>query len=126
MTPEKAVHGHPPTATQLSYWPHSFRGNPAPGATPMRQSLAGALVAVALLSSPAAAQTIYPIDRADILVGAKFDLKVEFPALAKPDAVTVTINGEDYAKVLGRTATFIEREDGQDQSALLLRDVALT
>src|SRR5262245_6859061 len=92
----------------------------------MRQSLAGALVAVALLSSPAAAQTIYPIDRADILVGARFDLKVEFPGLAKPDALSVTVNGEDYAKTFGRPATFVEREDGKDQSALILRDVALT
>src|SRR5262245_52882024 len=82
--------------------PIASAGNSAPGATPMRQSLAGALVAVALLSSPAAAQTIYPIDRADILVGAKFDLKVEFPALAKPDALSVTVNGEDYAKTFGR------------------------
>ena len=92
----------------------------------MRHSLAGALVAVALLSSPAAAQTIYPIDRADILVGARFDLKVEFPGLAKPDALSVTVNGEDYAKTFGRPATFVEREDGKDQSALILRDVALT
>src|SRR5215510_2633137 len=92
----------------------------------MRQSLAGALVAVALLAAPALAQTIYPIDRADILVGARFDLKVEFPGLAKPDALSVTVNGEDYAKTFGRPATFVEREDGKDQSALILRDVALT
>ncbi len=38
----------------------------------------------------------------------------------------VTVNGEDYAAVFGRAGTFIEREDGKDQSALMLRDVALT
>ena len=31
-------------------------------------------------SAPApGAQTIYPLDRAEILAGARFDLKVEFP-----------------------------------------------
>ncbi|MSO67966.1 MAG: alkaline phosphatase [Pseudolabrys sp.] len=77
------------------------------------------------LVAPATAQTLYPIDRADILAGSHFDFKVEYPGLQKPGSVPVTINGEPYAKVLGRTAAFIEREDGKDQSALLLRDVAL-
>src|SRR6202008_390078 len=38
----------------------------------------------------------------------------------------VTLNGQDYAAAFGRAGTFVEREDGKDQSALLLRDVALT
>lgn len=79
-----------------------------------------------LLSAAAAqAQTIYPVDRAEILVGARFDLKVEFPGLAKPGDIALTLEGEDHAKVLGRAAAFIEREDGEDQSSLLLRDVSL-
>ena len=36
------------------------------------------------------------------------------------------MNGEDHAKVFGKAANFIEREDGKDQSALMLRDVALS
>ncbi len=40
--------------------------------------------------------------------------------------MTVTLNGEDHAKVFGKPAVFIEREDGKDQSALLLRDVSLS
>jgi len=36
------------------------------------------------------------------------------------------INGEDHAKALGNAASFIAREDGKDQSALILRDVSLT
>src|SRR5262245_51158557 len=90
----------------------------------MRASFAAA-VALLLSASPGQAQTIYPIDRAEIVVGARFDFKVEFPGLAKPDTLSVTVNGEDYAKAFGRTGTFVEREDGEDQSALLLRDVAL-
>ncbi|MBV9557262.1 MAG: alkaline phosphatase, partial [Pseudolabrys sp.] len=80
---------------------------------------------LACIATPAYAQIIYPIDRADVLSGAKFDFKVEYPDLQKSDAIKVTINGEDYTKVLGKKAEFIEREDGQDQSALILRDVSI-
>ncbi len=79
----------------------------------------------ACLAAPAVAQTIYPIDRADILAGSRFDFKVEYPGLQKADSVPVTINGEPYAKVLGKSADFIEREEGKDQSALVLRDAVL-
>jgi alkaline phosphatase len=71
-------------------------------------------------------QTIYPIDRAEILTGAKFDLKVEFPTRLSADQVKVTINGADYATTFGRAASFIEREDGKEQSSIVLRDVSLT
>jgi alkaline phosphatase len=35
------------------------------------------------------------------------------------------LNGKDYTQVFGKAATFVEREAGKDQSALLLRDVSL-
>lgn len=88
------------------------------------RTLAAALFTVSLFT-PAVAQTIYPIDRAEILASSHFDFKVEYPGLQKADSVPVTINGEPYAKVLGKTAAFVEREDGKDQSALILRDVTL-
>ena len=92
----------------------------------MRRFLAPTVIfAIGLAASTSHAQTIYPINRADILVGAHFDFKVEFPGLTDPAKVSVTVNGEDYAKVFGKAATFVEREDGKDQSALVLRDVAL-
>src|SRR3954454_1171183 len=95
---------------------------------PMCRALAAAatFAAVALAVPLCHAQTVYPIDRADILVGSRFDFKVEFPGLADPAKITVTVNGEDHQKVFGRAAVFIEREDGKDQSAMILRDVALT
>ena len=89
----------------------------------MRPMLAAALLFVA---TAADAQTIYPIDRAKILTGARFDFKVEFPHLAAADKVKVTVNGTDHAVAFGNAAAFIEREDGKDQSALVLRDVALS
>ncbi len=92
----------------------------------MRHLIAtAACVACLLAGGSAAAQTIYPVDRAEILVGSRFDLKVEFPGLAKPADIALTLNGEDHAKVLGRAADFIEREDGEEQSSLMLRDVSL-
>jgi alkaline phosphatase len=94
----------------------------------MRRAVPAATIfaAVALLAPLCQAQTIYPIDHADILVGSRFDFKVEFAGRADPAKVAVTVNGEDHQKVFGKAAVFIEREDGKDQSALILRDVMLT
>jgi alkaline phosphatase len=80
---------------------------------------------ILLSASAAVAQTVYPIDRAEILSGARFDFKVEFPDRVDQSKLKVTVNGEDYAAAFGRAATFIEREDGKEQSALMLRDVTL-
>jgi alkaline phosphatase len=75
-----------------------------------------ALVAVAT-ATPAAAQTIYPITRAGILAGARFDLKVEFPGTVAAADIKVTINGRDAAQVFGKAATVVANEEGQDQTA---------
>src|SRR5262249_37057505 len=80
------------------------------------------LVAAAM----ADAQTIYPLNRAEILSGAKFDLKVEFPGVPSAAAMRVTINGADAASVVGKSASVAEREDGGDYSAFWIRDAALT
>ena len=92
----------------------------------MRTVLAAAAgIAIAMAASAGSAQTVYPIDRADILSGARFDFKVEFAGLADASKISITLNGKDYAQVFGKSATFVEREAGKDQSALLLRDVSL-
>ena len=91
----------------------------------MVKRFAVASLIVLLSGSSLPAQTIYPIDRAEILAGAHFDFKVEFPDLVDPAKVRVTVNGTDYATVFGQGGTFVDREDGRDQSALMLRDVAL-
>jgi alkaline phosphatase len=92
----------------------------------MVREIAAAAVAILLSASPCLAQTIYPIDRAEILAGAQFDFKIEFPDRVDPAKLKVTLNGADYSTVFGRAAIFVEREDGKDQSALMLRDVALS
>jgi alkaline phosphatase len=88
-------------------------------------ALALTLAAIAFTVAPADAITIYPIDRAKILAGARFDLKVEFDGVVGAADAKVTIDGGDVSTALGRPVKFVEREDGVGASALILRDVSL-
>ena len=92
----------------------------------MIKAFAASTVAILLSGSPTSAQTIYPIDRAEILAGAQFDFKVEFPDRVDPAKLKVTVNGTDYSTAFGQSGSFVDREDGKDQSALILRNVALS
>jgi alkaline phosphatase len=83
------------------------------------------MLGTALSAAEVGAQTIYPLNRAEILVGARFDFKVEFPGAPNAAGVSVTINGRDPAAVLGKAASFITKEDGNDLSALWVRDAAI-
>jgi alkaline phosphatase len=86
-----------------------------------------AALCLALAITPSAqAQTIYPLNRAEILAGSRFDLKVEFPGAPQQSAVRVTINGKDAAEVAGKPAAFVEREDGGEHSAYWIREASLT
>src|SRR5262245_59795694 len=92
----------------------------------MRHLFVAAVCAASFAAgTPSLAQTVYPIDRAEILVGARFDLKVEFDGRIDRSRAPVTINGRDHAAVFGKAAEFIDSEDGKPQSALMLRDAAL-
>lgn len=85
--------------------------------------IAGAAVASTL---PASAQTIYPISRAEILAGSRFDLKVEFDGAPAAADLKVAINGRDAAQVLGKSATVDAKEEGQSHAAYWLRGVSIT
>src|SRR5262249_18705654 len=74
---------------------------------------------------PAAAQTIYPIARAEILAGARFDFKVEFPGSAATGDLMVTMNGRDAAQAFGKGAMVDSNEEGQGYIAYWIRDVTL-
>lgn len=82
---------------------------------------AAVLTATTALSSAAGATTLYPLDRATIMIGSPFDLKVEFDAVVKREDVKVTINGEPAEKVLGKDIQFVEKEEGVAASAVLIR-----
>jgi len=84
-----------------------------------------ALAVVAATATPAAAQTIYPITRAEILAGAKFDFKVEFPGSVPAADIKITINGRDPADVFGKAATVDGNEEGQGHTAYWIRDVSI-
>src|SRR5215475_13661922 len=92
----------------------------------MKRVLVAALgSALALAAVSAHAQTIYPINKAEILAGTKFDLKVEFPDAPAQTAVRVTINGQDAASVTSKSPTFVQREEGGDHSAYWIRDAVI-
>ncbi|WP_119269055.1 alkaline phosphatase [Taklimakanibacter deserti] len=91
----------------------------------MRRFLA-TLAATTFLTGAAAAATIYPIDRATILVGSPFDFKVEFAGLVKPEDVKITVNGQHYKAVFGKDMAFTEKEEKADASAVVARGVILS
>ncbi len=88
-------------------------------------SLGAACLALVAGLSGARAQTIYPLNRAEILAGARFDFKVEVPGVPAEADVAITINGRPAAEILGKPATFVAKEDGLDQSALWVRDAEI-
>ncbi len=91
----------------------------------LSRSVIAAALLVVLPVANSLAQTIYPLDRAEILTGSRFDLKVEFPGTVDPFAVKVTINGEDAAKVFGKPPQLTADEDGSGQLAYWLKQVSL-
>ena len=87
-----------------------------------------AIALLALLSmtaTAATAQTIYPLNRAELLSGTKFDFKVEFPGAPARADVKILVNGKDPEAFFGKKAQFVVKEDGQDYSAYVIRDVSL-
>ena len=75
--------------------------------------------------APAHAQTIYPLTRAEILAGSKFDLKVEVPGEVAAADMKVTINGRDAAQVMAKAATVTANEDGLGHTAYWIKDASL-
>jgi len=79
----------------------------------------------ALAAAPATAQSIYPLNRAEILLGSKFDFKVELEGKVAADAIKVTINGRDAAAALGKAPVIEVDEEGLGHTAYWIRDVFL-
>ncbi|MDR2080321.1 MAG: alkaline phosphatase [Campylobacteraceae bacterium] len=69
------------------------------------------------------ASTIYPIDRAQMLQGGRFDFKVEFDEQIKSGGFKILINGKNYKDIFKKEGEFIENEDGLNASALVIKDV---
>ncbi len=82
------------------------------------------LVVLVMFASTGEALTIYPIHRAKIPAGGRFDFKVEFDQVVPKDKINITVNGQTYAGVLG-AGQYVEKEDGVEASAVIVRGVAL-
>ena len=89
----------------------------------LSRMLSSLAILAIVLAHPVAAQTIYPLTRAEILAGSKFDLKVEFEGA--PADIKVTINGHDAGQVLGKAPTLDASEEGQPHAAYWIRDVSI-
>ncbi|WP_152044778.1 alkaline phosphatase [Aureimonas psammosilenae] len=91
----------------------------------MRGTLAF-LFATTLLSSAAGAATVMPLDRATILAGSAFDVKVEFSKTVAEGDVSVTVNGRPAAEALGKPAEFLGKDGDVEASAVRMHDVVIS
>ena len=89
------------------------------------QPIVRAALALCALVTSALGQTIYPIDRAEILVGAHFDFKVEFSEPVSASDIKVTINGVDAGKFLKRAPIVDPDEDHLGHTAFWVRGAEL-
>ena len=71
------------------------------------------------------AAAIYPIDKAEILVGSKFDIKVELNNVVNPEDLMIEINGVPVSKFIPNKPQFIANENGKG-SSLIIRDFQIT
>ena len=83
-----------------------------------------ALILLGSIAGFAHAAAIYPIDQASILVGSKFDIKIEFNQVAIPNDVIIELNGLPIHKLVSSKSEFISDENGKG-SAVIYRDVRL-
>ena len=70
------------------------------------------------------AAAIYPIDRASILAGSKFDIKIELNSVVSPNDIVFELNGQPLKKVISVEPDYISNENGKG-SAFIFRDVRL-
>ncbi|HYG75831.1 MAG TPA: alkaline phosphatase [Planctomycetota bacterium] len=78
--------------------------------------------ALALAEEEPRKTVIYPIDRATILAGSKFDFKVEFPQVIAESAASIRINGKNPEELFGKAPQFIAKEDTYNLNKDLDRD----
>ena len=88
--------------------------------------LAIGLLCILCLAGPARAGAIYPIDRAGVLAGSRFDLKVEFDQVVPREQIRVTVGGRPAEVVFGRPGLWLEREDGKSVTSWVLQGASLS
>lgn len=68
---------------------------------------------------------IYPINRATLLSGGTFDLKVEFPAIISQGDIRLTVGGKPYGDLFTQKPVYIRNENDKDGSSLVLKGVSI-
>ena len=76
----------------------------------------------ALYIGAAQGQAIYPIDKAEILAGSKFDIKVELKQVVNQNDLIIEVNGIPANKTIFAKPEFISDENGKG-SSIIYRDV---
>ena len=76
----------------------------------------------ALYIGAAQGQAIYPIDKAEILAGSKFDIKVELKQVVNQNDLIIEVNGIPANKAILAKPEFISDENGKG-SSIIYRDV---
>jgi alkaline phosphatase len=71
------------------------------------------------------AAAIYPIDRASILAGSKFDIKIELNSVVNLNDVIFELNGQPLKKAISVEPDYIPNENGKG-SAFIFRDVRIS
>jgi alkaline phosphatase len=79
----------------------------------------------ALWIGAAQGQAIYPIDKAEILAGSKFDIKVELKQVVNQNDLIIEVNGIPANKAILAKPEFISDENGKG-SSIIYRDVQLS
>jgi alkaline phosphatase len=85
----------------------------------------GLLLAPLVFSGAAKAAAIFPIDRATVLAGSRFDIKVEFDQVVPQREIRLTVGGRPAEAVFGRPGIWLEREDGKPATSWVLQGASL-
>jgi alkaline phosphatase len=83
------------------------------------------LILLGISAGLAQASAIYPIDRAAILAGSKFDIKIEFNSVINSKDAVIELNGSPIQKTISVKPEFIQDENGKG-SSFIFRDVQIS
>jgi alkaline phosphatase len=83
------------------------------------------LILLGIFAGLVQASAIYPIDRAAILAGSKFDIKIEFNSVINSNDAVIELNGLPIQKTISVKQEFIQDENGKG-SSFIFRDVQIS
>ncbi len=88
-------------------------------------ALSSATMLVPVAFAADAVTAVYPIDRATLLSGGKFDFKVEFPGKVDESAIKVKIGDKELKDVFKEKVTYIADENNSGGSTIEIKGVSI-